>query len=842
MKNSSSFAIRVFRAVTTAALVIALPLSTEAASRKKQIPETAPKNVVTHNGITYNIGDNTILLDREGIFNCKDAFTDPVKAFEAVNSLKKGKATVLVAPSVYWLDNPDDPADRLPVAPEKAPYAMVLNCDTLEIIGLSDKAEDVVLAVNRGQTQGAVGNFTMFHFFGKSLVTKNMTFGNYCNMDLVYPRNPEFNRAKRKSAIVQAQIGICSGTDRLYADNCQFLSRLNLCPFIGAGRSLYKNCYFECTDDALSGSGVYLDCAFTFFSSKPFYGTAETGAVFLNCDIHSLCNGTQYFTKVPGMVTVIDIRITSDHPVTVNWTRDESDIRCFQHNVTLNGEPYIIDTNRPQLSAKLAGTDLMNAYSVAVDRKNIYNIPNLLGGDDGWDPLNIREEIERAERTLGVDLLNVPVAVRIERNRKELNARGDTTTLRAVPLLWGSYIAPEERYPRKVSWDISSPLTGNGDGTKTIVVTSRNNDPESKSGRVGIRLASGLTGASSLSVKPYYTDAPIFTRLPKISSDKKTGSLTVDYAFNKEGDDASLITWYRIIDGDSVAVCHGIGKEARTYNATHADRGQDMAVTVHPRLSNSYAGTPASTQIVANKIYVPEGQESHLSTTFAEIPVRQRKPGVQGLWSFDTYKPIDTLHVDWDAEECNGWYYGPGDDGAKGPGLVQWTKGARLSYIPARNECGDMELTLTTEPAKPAGQGFGSATKQYMDVCIKFDPVNLDGYALRIERTPDHDRAVTFSLVRYDKGVVSVISDAAVSSCYRTPCNITLKTEGNRLLATASTDAAKPDKVCCDEVRENVQLEAQIEPSPLHGFCIQHTGSTGASATLLRNLTLSWHD
>ena len=120
----------------------------------------------------------------------------------------------------------------------------------------------------------------MLHFIGKSLHTENMTFGNYCNVDLIYPKDPSLNRPKRRDAIVQAQLGICDGTDRVFARNCRFISRLNLCPMVGGRRSLYKDCYFECTDDALTGSAVYLDCKFTFHSGKPFYTTASSGSSF----------------------------------------------------------------------------------------------------------------------------------------------------------------------------------------------------------------------------------------------------------------------------------------------------------------------------------------------------------------------------------------------------------------------------------------------------------------------------------------------------------------------------------------------------------------------------------
>ena len=319
------------------------------------------QTTVKYGGVSYPVSENTVILDREGILNIPGACEKVFDAFEKINSIGN-KAILLVAPSVYWLDDPDDPSIRSDE--EGTPFAVRLHCDSLSIIGLSENPQEIVFAVNRGQTQGAIGNFTMFRFSGSSLELKNITFGNYCNVDLIYQRNQNFNRQKRKDAIVQAQIGICDKTDRLYAENCHFISRLNLCPFVGARRSLYDNCYFECTDDALSGSAIYLDCRFTFFSSKPFYSTAETGVVFLNCDINCLGSGVQYFTKVPGQVTAIDTRFHSEKPIDIKWTRDASDIVCRQENISLNGEPYIIDAERPELGPLLKGSQLRKAYKV----------------------------------------------------------------------------------------------------------------------------------------------------------------------------------------------------------------------------------------------------------------------------------------------------------------------------------------------------------------------------------------------------------------------------------------------------------------------------------------------
>ena len=376
-------------------------------------------------------------------------FSDPLEAIAYINSSGQNSVTMFVDPSVYWLDDPDDPAVRRnDVSSQSVPYAAEIVCDTLCITGLAENPEHVVFAVNRGQTQGALGNYTMIHFRGKSLRLSNITFGNYCNADLVYPRDPSLNRPKRRDAIVQAQVGICEGTDRLYADNCRFISRLNLCPFVGARRSLYEDCYFECTDDALSGSAVYLGCKFTFFSGKPFYSTASTGAVFLDCDIHTLVSGTQYFTKVPGPVTVIDTRITSDNPVSLQWTRDDSPVHCYQSGVTLNGQPVVIDASRPSLSTDITALPVMNAYRITKDGKTIYNIPNLLGGDDGWDPLGTA--------AMDGDDGRLPVTMRLTPSAKKLSAIGDTVEITASPRLWGDY--PAENIGGAMRWNAPTTL------------------------------------------------------------------------------------------------------------------------------------------------------------------------------------------------------------------------------------------------------------------------------------------------------------------------------------------------------------------------------------------------
>ena len=152
-----------------------------------------------------------------------------------------------------------------------------------------------------------------------------------------------------------------------------------------------------------------------------------------------------------------------------------------------------------------------------------------------------------------------------------------------------------------------------------------------------------------------------------------------------------------------------------------------------------------------------------------------------------------------------------------------------------------MQLILKVDPAKTAGQGFGSATGQYLDVCIQFDTRTLTGYGLRITRTVKNDSAVDFFLIKYENGKTTAISQAVSSSCYLSTCTISLSMEGNKLKAHVETDAKQQRRAKAD-VLPDVNLEATVSPHSFGGVGIQHVGSIGDSATQLRSLLIKWNE
>ena len=530
-----------------------------------------------YKGKTKQTGQHCILVDDKA--RGKDDYTftslkDALLFVEQHNTKDTKKWTeVYIAPSVYWMDNPDDPEIRRPAEGTNTPFALTLNVNRLRLIGMGKSAEDVVVACNRGQTQGAEGNFTMFYIKGDNIEAKDITFGNYCNVDLVYANDTTKNRPRRQNAIVQAQLAICNGTGYRF-ERCRFISRLNLCPFVGARDEVFNECYFECTDDALSGNATYQKCRFTFYSGKPFYSTdPQTGATFIDCDIHCKTRGTQYLTKVSGPVSMTRCRWTSDDPtLKIEWSkRPDPKHICVMNECTLNGAPLHLPTPT--------------------------------------DPL--------------------PVAL------------------------------------------------------------------------------------------------PPF----------------------------------------------------------------------------------------------------HLPVQQAIIP---------GGWTLDCYKPFDTDNYNWRADNTrSAWGYAEGMDGAEEIwGLVQLQRGARMMYTPANEEeiVENQTCSICLDPCKGPGQGFGSATGQYLDICIKFNTRTLTGYGIRFFRTPHLDKAVEVALVEYTAGKIEFITTPVRCDLFKRGCQLTLNAKGDTLTAVINNN----------NVENGIQTLTTImpHPNPYAGFHLQHTGTTGAAATVVSKIFL----
>jgi hypothetical protein len=843
--------------------------------------------------LSYRIPLFALLISAGGVLQAQDAqqwrvdarLTDAEAAASPrlFNDLKAALAAadgqrdihISLAPGVYWLDDPDDPAVRRgPDGPHGTgiPYAVEVDCPRLKLIGLDPDPQQTIIAVNRGQTQGALGNYTMLHLRGDDLTFENLTLGNYCNVDLEYPADTTLSRPKRGEAIVQAQLAICEGSDRVLARNCRFISRLNLCPLVGARRTVFDRCYFESTDDALAGSAVYLHCRFTFFSSKPFYNTCPTGAILLGCHVDTHTRGTQYLTKVPGAVTLIDtdFRTTYDattSPLTLAWARDAADVTCYQHGVTLNGAPCTVG-NSANTGVTLLDTDpLLSAYRLVDEMGDtLYNVANLVAGDDGWDPLGQRDRVAELESQLGTSLMGLPVALHVAASRRQLAATDDTLTLHASLLRWGGYpVASSFDGATALSWQAPSQVAVRPTAYPEAIATSRNRFDRQLDTYITAISDFGPQGVARVTVAPYLTAAPEFDVAPAISANKKAKRYEVSYTYRQPVvEDLSTVTWYRCDDAASaqalvdapstaladagtasnkpIAIRRARGSEGATYEPTRADLQHYLVAVVTPQGRSTQAGTPRAALFgpvtQGRQLQWSLFDEKRVTTDFHDLPVEAQPRIESGCWTFDAYKPADTENYPWQPDAAHPWYYGPAQDAAVGQGLVQQSRGARFFYTPTRTACRSMRVTAIVAPCKSGGQGFGSATGQYMELYIAFDPTTLTGYGLRIERTAQYDKAVTFTLMRYDHGTATPLTAPQASSCYRTSCTLRLTLAGTHLTATAETTAesvsARPD------VTPAVSLEATVETPRACAFGLQHTGTVGAGATMIHYVEGAW--
>lgn len=692
--------------------------------------------------------------------------------------------TLYIAPGVYWVDNPDSP--KVAVWQNgREPFGLVIRAKNLHFIGIDSDARNVVLASQRGQTQGAVGNFTMFDFWCDSLTVENLTMGNYCNVDLDYPLNPSLSRKKRSEAITQAHVGYVHGKS-LLAKNVRFISRLNLNPLNGAAHSYYEDCHFECTDDAMNGTAIYRHCTVDLYGQKPFWSTFGRGAMFIDCDFNVKSdNREMYFCKQGGPVTLIDCRYHApSDSIYIGWTAyPQRWLRCYQRNFTLNGKPYLIGNRQPENTVFLSDCDARYIPFLSISQHQA----TLLTGRDSL-------------------------------------------------LLF----APNSQW--RVQPGFEQYVSFRSVGRDSIVVIPSNTTDEIAEFCIEAYGDKDCVSACELIVKPCELPPPVFVKSPRIVIED--GEARLDYTLDLTGAvDESSVVWYKtdnIIDGPYKSKDFLPFAVGRSVRLTDAEIGHVLNARVLPKSSRSLPGSRTEAQeplpLVKKKQVKVHCQ---LDTDFSDIPCDWQPEILSGFWTVDGYKPADTAEFPWGFDRSKPmWKYGEGFNGAVGKGLLQEQRGARLMYTPLEKAYGDMSVTLKVDPTKTAGQGFGSATGQYMDVCLKFDTRTLSGYGLRIIRTTKHAKAVDFLLVRYENGVVTPISEPVSSTCYRTGCTIRLSAQGSLLTAHVETATSQPKD---SSLPHSVNLQAPMKPSVYGGFALQHTGSSGGeSTTMLHHLTVSW--
>lgn len=825
-------------------------------------------DTIEYQGKTITLDDRNIYLDKtlsdEVCAKYDHVYNDFLEAYNdgaVISGTETEPMNVWIAPNVYWMDDPDDPQIRDGVNGDSTPYALWMNVSYLSLNGLTDDPENVVFAVNRGHGAGATGNYTMFYINGTGTHTENMTFGNYCCVDLVYPLDPGQNREKRQTAITQSQLILTNGT-KITADNCNFDSRLNSCPFVGGTRILFTDCHFECTDDSLPTSAVYVNCDFEFYSSKPFYSTSGTGSVMLGCDFRLMHNSSQYLTKAGGVVTIIDGTFYSaKKDQYIGWTPDPiASLRCYAGNVSVQYdytdsegnaqsefvEHYVMDADAPYDNVDITGTSAMNAYRLTYNGQTVYNVYNLLKGSDDWDPLGQKELIEAAEAADQEEYTDVAVMLTCSPALTSMTNGGTKKISTAV-----RGFSSASQQSKTITWSVEDAIKDyitiqdNGDGTCTLAC--KNETLNVVKGMVYAKDASGLCAGVYVTASPQTMDAPSFVQLPVMAMDE-AGKITLDYSLSYEGlEDYSDITWYRSSDADginkiAVAVTEN-DTPLKTYTLSFGDIGYYLIAVVKPKQQCTYTGNAVS--VVTTRKIVREdviASPFFMETDFSDFAYAIQNMILPGFWMSDTYKDWSTGDryagtIPWTYDEGVVSY---GDEGLYG--LLPVNRGARLVYTPVEGSYGDMGMTLVINPEKNAGQGFGSAVdEQHMDVYIKYDAATQTGYGLHLQRTSDC--GVGASLVQFVNGEMTTISEVVNTSAFNAECTIQLSVTGNKLSATMTTTHAQSEKQILAGLVHSVELSADIEGNTYGGLGFIFTGSIPAGNRVMFNrLSVTWDE
>lgn len=736
-------------------------------------------------------------------------------------------AVIGILPGVYFLGGTE-------INP-----GLVIRRDYLKLLGLSQDARDVVLADNRGEFQGSKKQRSMtVEVRGIGFEAENISFYNYCNEPLVYPRDPSQNRPARSDSETQAYVlGVSDPaggpSDRLYLKNCRFVSWLDTLA-IGAKRAYFKDCYIQGTDDFMGASGVFLyeDCVLGCYSGYPIYGAGRgtAGMVLLRCKFVSLrpelAQVPLNLSKEPGSLAVIDC--TFPNNALLGWCKKLPSTRDFY---------YYNLRYEDGRSAGIPGSERC-ARALSARQTEGFNPWNLLRGEDDWNPGNCREAYA-ALGDIPVRVTIFPDEVQCQIDTLAVGKNASPLEVQAWRLAAGSVREKGENFlrasrdaasfhaqvfPERLSAEVSvlaqGPAALQRLSRDKFSVSGDNRGEVTETASVTASASNGISASVSFSIAPALLSPPVVSS-PSLAFDGAAFRLSYRLEGMNDGEDASEIIWYRTgketSGGIPLSASNGTGPR-RAYLPSPGDIGSFLTAVIIPKSSRSSLGVPVSVTS-AEPVEKPHTCQNILESDFSDI-VCLDGPGEipeipSGCWSV-----------------TGKWLYGTGYDGASlNPGLLTQSQYCRLDYRRDGWE-GDMSLRLLLDPEKRMGQGFGGPG-QYQEVYIKYDPVTRSGYGVRYTRVPEDARSVEFRLYAYDNGVVSPLGEAKLSRAFRTGCELLLEAKGDRLLFQADSDA--------DGERASISLSVPIAPNPFGGFGVYHTGTVAAgNRTSLRHIQVEY--
>lgn len=356
--------------------------------------------------------------------------------------------------------------------------------------------------------------------------------------------------------------------------------------------------------------------------------------------------------------------------------------------------------------------------------------------------------------------------------------------------------------------------TDSEENLRVLSVKGKNDTDEILEGIVSVTLDDGTYAECQVQVLPEYIASPRFSKEPSIRFEK--GYAILDYEYENIGDniDQSQIDWYRLgkVEKSRFAMvnffkktteeeCRRIavsrdGNPVKKILLSKADVGKYIKVAIKPKHNNSHMGQEIQyISEVIKEEYIDKNKVLLDATT------------VDDKGNYDMLPGYFTVREGLVSEQSllDGEY-----------GLLTESMGCGI-YYNSSESVESMILHVNLDPECSNGNGF-DGVHQYEEIYIKYDPVEQNGYGIRIESTAADDGKVNFTLYQYKNGNGTSISDSYLSEAFRPGCELTLEVDKDIFNAFITFDDG--------EDFSDLELKAKIKENTYGGFGFKHMAET----------------
>jgi hypothetical protein len=707
--------------------------------------------------------------------------------YDAAPEGTEERPTVIgIRPNVYMLPG----GDKIP--------SMSIKKDWITFLGLTNNRRSVVLADDRGLSEGSSDDGFMLDVKCTGFCCRNLTLLNFTNVDYEYPGDASKNLKKRNATITEAVALQAQGDKHVY-ENIALLGRLDTM-FLRTKRSYFKNVYIEGTDDFIGGGQVsyWENCRVIFPTGHGVMSASNV--VFTHTKFES-ARGLQFSKSTTRPTDLIECTLPAPTPENkIAWVRGKATSRpsiywLTYHTTDTDGKPAVIADGSKGTPTYTYSRELSDQEALAFNPWNILRAPTTEPSDD-WDPSGTKDKYESA----GQGNLIYRMALTNGNPSIRTGTPGATISVTVIPIRVDD---------SDIRWSANSDLVKLNPTTgPRVVVTGNNLSEVPQTVQVRATAPNGFYVTANVFVEPKYLDPPAFTAGPNLNP-PADGKIAVDYALDLKGKtDQSLISWYLCDDAAGgnarlVAVSRG-NLPMKEFTLTTGDIGKFIKVEIEPKHQLSDPGKPVDA-ITAKPIAAADVPTTTISPDFRNFVITPNDDYVSGLW---------TVHGTWEPVT--------GDNLENGYGLRVASIGASLLYQQDA-DTGDMQIDLQMTPEKTEGSGFGApggpddgAKIQKSDIFIKYDPRTRNGYSLRFWRTIESTAKCRFQFYKIENGVGSPLSDKqAYSGVFKPSTYMTIKVAGSTISVDAHNDV--------DD--ETLSLQDTITPNHFGGAGVFWNGT-----------------